>query len=249
MAGRRVQTALRGGPIPHRSSCVPDLSQAHPGVVDRVGPSYGEAQDGGGSLGVVTRLTLRTRELPQFFGVVAATIKATSDAAFRRLIGEVIAFYAERLFNPHWGEQIVFGRSNTLRISMLFQDLTQQQAVEVWRPFFERVAAAPREFEFVSPPRIGAVPARRFWDTTFLRQAPGIVVADDRPNATVSNVFWAADAGQVGQFLHGYQSTWLPSALLQEGGAGASRRRAVRRDQTLGIRAALQQGPRRSARR
>jgi FAD/FMN-containing dehydrogenase len=175
---------------------------------------WGLKGGGGGSLGVVTRLTLRTRELPQFFGVVATTIKATSDAAFRRLIGDIIAFYAERLFNPHWGEQIVFGRNNTLRISMVFQDLTQQQAEDVWRPFFDRVAAAQREFEIASPPLIVAVPARRFWDATFLRRFPGIVVADDRPHAPVGNVFWAADAGQVGQFLHGYQSTWLPSALL-----------------------------------
>jgi hypothetical protein len=26
---------------------------------------------------------------------------------------------------------------------------------------------------------------------------------------------WAADAGQVGQFIHGLQSTWLPGALLR----------------------------------
>ena len=61
---------------------------------------------GGGSFGVVTRLTLRTHELPEFFGGVFATIKASSDAAFRRLIGRFVGFYADNLFNPHWGEQI-----------------------------------------------------------------------------------------------------------------------------------------------
>ena len=40
----QVQTALRGGPIPTGPLACPGLSQAHPGVVDRVGPSYGEAQ-------------------------------------------------------------------------------------------------------------------------------------------------------------------------------------------------------------
>jgi FAD/FMN-containing dehydrogenase len=39
---------------------------------------------GGGSFGVVTRLTLRTRELPEYFGGVFGTIKANSEAAFRR---------------------------------------------------------------------------------------------------------------------------------------------------------------------
>src|SRR5262252_1501539 len=46
---------------------------------------WGIKGGGGGSLGVVTRLTLRTRELPEFFGVVAATIRSSSDAAYRQL--------------------------------------------------------------------------------------------------------------------------------------------------------------------
>jgi FAD/FMN-containing dehydrogenase len=45
---------------------------------------------GGGSLGVVTRVTLRTHSLPEFFGAVFTTIKATSDDAFRRLIGQIV---------------------------------------------------------------------------------------------------------------------------------------------------------------
>ena len=62
---------------------------------------------GGGGFGVVTRVTLRTHELPEFFGVVFATIKAASDDAYRRLIGKTVEFYAQALFNPHWGEQLV----------------------------------------------------------------------------------------------------------------------------------------------
>ena len=64
---------------------------------------------GGGGFGVVTRMTLRTHELPEFFGGVFLAIKAKSDDAHRRLIGRIVEFYAEALFNPHWGEQLVFG--------------------------------------------------------------------------------------------------------------------------------------------
>ena len=34
---------------------------------------------------------------------------ASSDDAYRRLIAKTLEFYAEALFNPHWGEQISFG--------------------------------------------------------------------------------------------------------------------------------------------
>src|SRR5262252_3093275 len=41
---------------------------------------------GGGSWGVVTKVTLRTHDLPQFFGGAGGKIKANSDDAFRKLI-------------------------------------------------------------------------------------------------------------------------------------------------------------------
>jgi FAD/FMN-containing dehydrogenase len=176
---------------------------------------WGIKGGGGGSLGVVTRLTLETRELPEFFGAVTTTIRAASDAAFRRLIGRVIGFYADALFNPHWGEQIAFRPDNRLDIRMVFQGLSQAQAETAWRPFFEWVAASPNDFQILATPRVVAVPARRFWDPALLRRFPGIVVADDRPGAPEGNVLWAGDAGQAGQFLHGYQSAWMPAALLE----------------------------------
>jgi len=40
-------------------------------------------------------------------------------------------------------------------------------------------------------------------------------VADDRPGAPEGNVAWAGDIGQAGQYLHGYQSLWLPASLLR----------------------------------
>src|SRR5207244_2085290 len=44
---------------------------------------WGIKGGGGGSLGVVTRLTLRTRELPEFVGGAFIRIRATSETAFR----------------------------------------------------------------------------------------------------------------------------------------------------------------------
>ena len=176
---------------------------------------WGLKGGGGGGLGVVTRLTLRTHDLPNFVGAVNTTIKAASDVAFRRLIGRVVSFYNDSLFNPHWGEQIAFRPGNVLAIAMAFQGLDQVQAEAIWRPFLDWLLGSPQEFSILSAPWIVAVPARRFWDPQFLKEVPGVVLADDRPGAPEANVFWAGNLEEAGQVLHGYQSTWLPASLLQ----------------------------------
>ena len=134
---------------------------------------WGLKGGGGGSLGVVTRLTLRTHDLPEFFGATNMVVKAASEAAFRRLIGQIVRFYSEALFNPHWGEQISFRPGNVLAVAMVFQGLSQTQAESTWRPFLDWIAASPQEFTLISPPTILGVPARQFWDPEVLVRSRG----------------------------------------------------------------------------
>jgi FAD/FMN-containing dehydrogenase len=178
---------------------------------------WGLKGGGGGSLGIVTRVTLRTRELPQVFGAVSGKIRARSETAFRELISRAMSFYAERLLNPHWGEQMRFGPGNELEISMVFQGLDRRQAEEVWKPFREWLAASPRAFTVEAPLKVVAGLARFFWNAAVLKTfAPGAVIADDRPNARAGNFYWAATRGEAGQVLYAYRSAWLPVSLLQE---------------------------------
>jgi FAD/FMN-containing dehydrogenase len=192
---------------------------------------------GGGSFGVVTRLTLRTHDLPSRVGGVHATIRAQSDTAFRRLVGRLIAFYADNLLNPHWGEIVTLRPGNRMDIRMAFQGLDQVHAEAIWQPFFDWVAAAmPDDFAYVQPPWIRAAPARHAWDPAFLKAyVPGALIADDRPGAPAGNVYWAANRAEAGHFIYSYDSRWLPAALLQgepqarlvEALAGASRHAPV----------------------
>jgi FAD/FMN-containing dehydrogenase len=176
---------------------------------------WGIKGGGGGSLGVVTKVTLRTRELPEFFGGAFGKITASSDAAYRKLIARVIGFYQESLFNPHWGEQIVFA-GNTVSFQMVFQGLSQQQAKDVWEPFIKWVQGSPQEYSLERPILMAAIPARSFWDAEFWKKYfPSFVVFDDRPGAPERNIFWIGDQAQAGQVLHGYRSAWLPDSLLQ----------------------------------
>ena len=169
---------------------------------------------GGGSFGVVTRLTLRTFELPAFFGAVFGKVRAKSDAAYRALIGKIMGFYRDALFNPHWGEQIRFGDDNTLEFSLVFQGLTKEQAEQIWAPFLQWLHG-DGQYAVEQPIQVLAMPARHFWDADFFRtHLPGLMVADDRAGAPPYHAVWAGDRDQIGWFIYGYQSAWLPQSLL-----------------------------------
>lgn len=176
---------------------------------------WGIKGGGGGSLGVVTRLTLRTRELPAFFGGVFGSVKAQTDEAYKELLQYVISFYHDKLFNSHWGEQIRFHTDNSVSFSMVFQGLTQTEAAGVWQPFMDWVKSHGDKYRMDAPLQVLALPAQHLWDGEFLKKfAPGLIGSDDRADAPGNNIFWKGDQGQAGQFLYAYRSAWLPQSLL-----------------------------------
>jgi FAD/FMN-containing dehydrogenase len=172
---------------------------------------------GGGSMGVVTRVTLATYELPAFFGRVGGLIKANSDTAFRNLIGAFMRFYHEKLFNRHWGESVIFQADNALQVNMAFQGLDQSQAEAAWMPFLDFLAASPRDFVWAEAPKAHAIPARHYWDPEYRKKVlPKSVVVDNRPGASQDNISWAGNQTEVNIFIYGYESVWLPASLLQQ---------------------------------
>ena len=178
---------------------------------------WGIKGGGGGSLGVVTRLTLRTHDLPEFFGAVFMTIQATSDAAFRRLIGRVIGFYREN------AAQSALGRADRLPAGQRSRDRNGVPRAGPTAgggnlaPVLRLAGRFPAGLQHLSS-RQGSGGAGPVTSGTlrFLKKLPGIVLADDRPGAPEANVFWAGNLEEAGQVLHGYQSAWLPASLLQK---------------------------------
>lgn len=170
---------------------------------------------GGGSFGVVTRVTLKTHPLPETIGAVLFSVKAGSDPAWQVLVARTIDFYAEALFGPDWGEQLRFRTDRRMDVSMLCHGLDAAAIRQIWAPLLTWVEAHPQDYEFVTKPAVITLPGRAFWDPSRLKPLPGIVLNDDRPGASPDNIFWATNLSEAGQVLNAYQSAWLPATLLQ----------------------------------
>ena len=57
---------------------------------------------------------------------------------------------------------------------------------------------------------VGRLPARHWWDV----EGNPSMSRDTRDGAPKHHGWWHGDRGQVGAFLHGYESLWLPASLL-----------------------------------
>jgi FAD/FMN-containing dehydrogenase len=171
---------------------------------------------GGGSFGVITRLTFRTHDLPERIGGVHGRIDADSDASFIALVAQVLRHFREYLCNPHWGEQIEFHGDRHIDLSMLFQGLTEDEAKTAWQPLLDWIAARPA-YTWDKPFWVKAMPARHFWDLAFYQKyGLTFAVPDDRPGTPAYHMMWAGDKEQAGTYIHAYTSAWLPSRLLQD---------------------------------
>jgi FAD/FMN-containing dehydrogenase len=166
---------------------------------------------GGGSFGVVTRLTLRTHELPKYLGGVGGRIKASSDDAFKQLIAQFIVFYREKLFNEHWGENIEIQPDNTLDIGMSCEGLDAAEMAQIWQPFLDWVRARPNEFSIPRPLRTGAGDGRTRWSPS-----NGGFKHDPREGAPAHHVWNQDNEGECGAYIYAYDSVWLPASLLDK---------------------------------
>jgi FAD/FMN-containing dehydrogenase len=166
---------------------------------------------GGGTFGVVSRLTLRTYPTPQTLGLVSGTITATSDADFRRLLGRLAAVLPT-LCDDHWGEQVAFTSANVAEFGLLAVDLPDDQLQALWAPFLDWVTAQPDAYRWdVSAYTVPFL----IWDhEARSRFAPDSICHDERPGAPPGRFWNAQNQNEVSWYLHAFRSQWLPRQLL-----------------------------------
>jgi len=139
-----------------------------------------------------------------------------SGPAFHELIGKFLGFYAERLIGPNWGGSINLQRNGTLTVAMLSYGLDKGAGQAVWQPFLDGIAASPQDYRLTGKPIIADMPARDWWDADFRKKyTPEAIIGDPRPNASPEDFSWATDQDEIGAFWRGFETLWLPAALLQ----------------------------------
>lgn len=168
---------------------------------------------GGGTFGVVSKVTVRTPALPELFGAAIFSIKASSNPAYQRLVREFVSEYRAHLFNDHWGETVTIRPDNLFRVTMVSQGLDRQEIRSAWKPLLDWVARSPHAYTLEGEPMLGSLPARDWWNVDIQKEA---FVHDSRPGAAPTNVWWKGDGDQSGMYLYGYESLWLPAALLDD---------------------------------
>src|SRR5262249_17289675 len=92
---------------------------------------------GGGTFGVLTRLTVTPHPPPHKLRALTVTLQAASDEPFRRPLPRFADLYAPNLFNPGGGERGGGGPDNRLRVSMVFQGMSKDQATAAFMPLIE----------------------------------------------------------------------------------------------------------------
>lgn len=171
---------------------------------------------GGGSMGVVTRVTLRLRKLTDHVGGVFGSVQANSDEAYLQLLQFLLPFYRKHLFNQHWGEQMRFHGNNSVSITMIFQGISEAVVKKTWSSLQSFIDGHPGKYSWKEPLVIHELPPRHLWDPAFFdKVAPQMIGKDERPGAPASHFFWKGDQEEAGQYLYGYHSAWMPAGLLK----------------------------------
>jgi FAD/FMN-containing dehydrogenase len=170
---------------------------------------------GGGTFGVVTKVTYATHVAPDALGGVSANIRASSDRTYRALVEAVVDRLPE-LATEHWGEQVRFGPDNSVEVTLTYVGLTDERARGVWQPLFDWVEFRPRDY--ATDAFVASGPFDGYWDAAhWLDVFPDMIRVDERPGPSHAGDFWwTSHENDVSQFVNSYQSRWLPLEVVRD---------------------------------
>jgi FAD/FMN-containing dehydrogenase len=169
---------------------------------------------GGGTYGIVSRVTYMSHEMPKTVGIVTGSVTAKSDAAYHRLIADFFNLYVTSLDNEAWGESVVFAPDNTISFRLTFLDKSIEEGEEILEQFFAPLRTAPSLYDVA--PSIQIVPFLDLWDADYwLANNKDFVIMDPRADAPDDQFWWSGNQNEVSWFINGYESRWVPTNQLR----------------------------------
>ena len=150
---------------------------------------------GGGSFGVVTRLTLRTHALPRMFGAVFGEIKA-HRRGFRRADRSLLPSTAKPV-QPALGRADHLSAARNVMQIDVFQGLDRPAAAAVWAPFFDWVRARSPKLSLRARLRSCGADAQGVLGPGIPAEHVPALCRRQPPGRPPRPSIWAGDAGQV----------------------------------------------------
>ncbi len=170
---------------------------------------------GGGTFAIVSKITVKTHELPENFGMVNGEIQAKSPQDFKLLITQFIDFYREKLSNEHWGEALILTPTNKMTLEFLFQGLNKEQVEATWQDFVNWVKARPEQYNLRMQTTV--IPARKFWDYDYRKKYfPQSIMVSNNKQIPVEEFWWREDQSEVLTYINYYKSRYLPLTLFDK---------------------------------
>lgn len=160
---------------------------------------------GGGTFGIVSRMTLLAHEMPSTDGWLYGSISATSDTAYEELIYRYITFAGERLCNSSWGEGVTFSKAkNVIEVGTAFLDISTEEAMLIWEEFLAPLKARPKEFSVQIDCKIHAFKDK--WNPLVQKS----IIMDSREGAPEGYFWWKGNDVEVGAYWANYQGRGIP---------------------------------------
>ena len=169
---------------------------------------------GGGTFGIVSRVTLLSHSIPKSFGLITGEIKASSDRAYQELIDEFVAFYLKALDNPHWGESVHFDSNNVMSFNLVSLNKTAQETKAAMEIFLSKLRQRPEDFTIDL--KFMVTDFKNMWNYEYWdKEHPDFIVHDLRPDAPKGQFWWHGNGGEVSTYWTAYQSWWIPTNALR----------------------------------
>jgi len=173
---------------------------------------------GGGTFGVVTRMTLLAHPEPALSGWISGPIVAKSDAAYLELLQRYVEFCRDTLSSPAWGEGVIlnpdygmaggFDDSNVLQVGTTFLDMPVDEAIAAWEPFLSPLRERPDDFSV--DVAFSSQAFRNRWNPTATE-----AIFDNRRNAPAGYYWWKGNASEVAAYWGGYDGRGVPMSATQ----------------------------------